>query len=369
MRLLLLLVLCMPLVTALTASPAQHTVYTPDGAAQYSVTVRNDEDRSIDVTVVPSGPFAEDIEAPASFALDPGEQRVMVVRVTVRDVQPGTLEGGLLIESRSAAGGTVSASGAVFHTIRLVTPEQGAFLDGELIAASSSVGSPTAVTLVLRNTGTEPVNAAVQLSAGDELLSEQAVALAPGAVQNVVAEWTPQRLGQYALEANAQYAGKELVLRQELTVGELSVSIVDVTFGAFVSGSPFRVSVITQSAWGQPLPVTASAAVLQDGRVIHAGESVPLTIAPGDSAAIPVFLESSGLREGEAALRVQLSYAGRQETLTTPIYIGEDAITIQPSGAAEEKVGWAGISLAALFVLIVIIIFIRRRRSSMGKGV
>lgn len=360
----LLLILLLPVAHALSASPASHMMYTPDGASSYPLTIHNDEGRAVEISITAVGPFSASVTVPEGFTLQPQERRTVDVRVAVpADARPGLLEGGLLIEARpTESASTVSAAGAVMHSIRLRTPLEGAFIEGEILPAGSAVGRPTTVTLVLTNTGTESVSATAAITRNGERLTSQAVELAPGAMRNVVGSWTPDQPGEHTVTAEVSYAGKELLLHSLVTVGDLSVAIEEITVGAFVLGQPFRASVHVRNQYGQALLVTPSASVLQNGSIRTAATGVAVSIPAGESAALPVFLESSGLAIGEAELRAQIIYAGQVATLTIPAAVYEDRLFIGTSAETSESRRWLPAVLVAVIVTVIIWFVLRSKK-------
>ena len=341
-------ILLLPTTFALTASPASVTFDSDDGDAQYTLTITNDESRPLAITLTPNGPLAPQLNLEEVFTLQPGTSRTVVIQLALPDsLQPGVVESGILIEARSASGGTVGATAALMHIIRLTTPQEGAFLAGELLSSSGIVGEEALITLALSNTGSETyvVSPTVFLDGKRIVLDD--VTLAAGASKDLVVPWTPRAIGQYEATATAAYAQKQATFGTTITVGELAVNITSIGYGDFSLGDPFRVSVSTLNRWGAPLPVEVRAMLFQNGSRLSEALAVRQTVEPLREEQFTLFLESTGAYVGPATIRVSAIFAGREVTQTRDVILGVDSIT--PYGARTDGLGLvAAISIIAL---------------------
>jgi hypothetical protein len=343
---------------ALTASPASHNSNYGDGEQRYSLTITNDEQRSLSVTLTPTGPLAQYITVPTEITLGPGEQKSVPVILSMPvSTQPGVLESGILIESRPVSAGTVSATSAVMHVIRVTTPKEGEFVAGELLVSSGIVHNPLAVTLVLENTGSVQTSGAVQFAIAGQSFSDQAFTLQPAQVSNVVVYWTPQRVGEYLVEATVSYAGKEETYQSQVIIGNLSVDIASIELSDFRLGDPFRVHINAKSEWGAPITVVASVAVDQGNGTVQSGSSTAVRAEPLTTTRIPVFIESAGLMPGVAFMSTSVVYAGQNKTTIYPVVIGVDSISFpeaEPRAAASKAPYVIGVLILLLLVGILL---------------
>jgi hypothetical protein len=364
MRYFIMFLLCISTVLGLTASPASHNSNYGDGEQEYVLTVRNDEQRSLSVTLTPTGPLAPHITVDKELTLAPGESKQVQVRVELPPTtQPGVLESGILIESRPVSSGTVAATSAVLHIIRVTTPKEGAFVAGELLASTGIVQSPVAITFVLRNTGSVQTSGTASFTIAGQDFSQQQFSLEPEQVQNIVVYWTPQRVGEYQVAATATYAGKEEQYETTVIVGNLSVDIAGIELSDFRLGDPFRVQVNARSAWGAPLSVSAAVAVQQGNTTVQAGRSTAVRLDPLTTARIPVFVESTGLSPGIAFLSTSVAYNGQNKTAVYPVVIGVDSIAVQQPQQLQRSQSIATtVAVIILLVLIAGFWFIRRKK-------
>lgn len=357
------LALFAPAAIAIQASPASFTHDSEKGSTTYTLTVRNDETRTLAITLTPNGPLAQYLDVEQAFSLEPGTARSVQVRLTLPDsLQPGTLESGILIEASTSATTTVGASAAVMHVVRLVTPYEGAFLAGELLSSAGIAGEEALITLALTNTGSENYDANPVVYIDGRAVQLEPVPLAPGETKAAVVPWTPRAIGQYEASAAVAYADKQASFATTITVGELDVEFTSTSYGAFLLGEPFRVSVGALNRWGADLPVELTVDFLQNGSRIATARQ-RLEIPPLREEQFTVFLESAGAVVGPATLRYTLVFAGRERTMEEQVVLGVDSILRVGSVAS----GPLGVFLAVLFVLLVAaaavyVLATRRRR-------
>lgn len=353
-------ILLSPAALALQASPASFTHASADGDTRYTLTVTNDEVRSLTLTLLPNGPLASYLDFEESFTLAPGESRAVLVRLRLPEsLQPGTVDSGILIEGSVAGGGTVAASTAVMHVVRLVTPQEGAFLAGELLSSSGIVGEEALITVALRNTGSQAYSATPTVFIDGRQVVLDSVLLTPGEVRSVVVPWTPRAVGQYDVTATVSYAQKQASFGTTITVGELDVEITSVAFGDFRLGEPFRVSVGVLNRWGAPLPVTVTSELFQNGNRVAIGGPLRQEVLPLRQESFVLFLESTGAVPGPASLKHTAVFAGRERVVNQDVVLGIDGIVLVGSG--EES--FLSVIIVVLLVLLTIGAFIIYRRT------
>jgi hypothetical protein len=347
----LLFVLCSIQVSALLVTPATHILTQGTTTDAYTISILNDEARPLTLTLTPTGPF--DISVTNSLTLQPGQRTSVPLRVEVPTLQPGRYVGGVLIESRPTEGDTVSATTAVQHSIRYTVPSTGVHFDATILSSTASVGNPAVITVVVTNTGSEPIEATVQLALENKSYSKQ-VAVQPGQQSNVLFDWTPTALGIYPATAAVIYAGATIERSTNITVGTLVVQIVDVTIGTLQLGEPFRVTLIAQNQWGAPLPTKVTTTLLQNGTIISTAQNT-LTLPAGERTPIILFVESTGVRADAAELRTVLYYADEKATDVQQLSFAS------PPVLQSNNRLWIVVVLL-LLLLIISIIFIRKRR-------
>jgi hypothetical protein len=360
------LIILAPHVVALTASPAAKTIlFEPNAIERYDITITNDETRTLSIAVTPTGPFADFIDVPTAIELEPGTSRTLGVRVRLpQDSQPGTIESGVLIEARPVGGGTVSASAAVLHLIRVQTPYEGAFLSGQLLTSSGIVGSEVLLTLSLVNTGSELVTTTPSIFLDGERRTLPEITLAPGATRDTSISWTPKAVGVYTASASVAYADKENRFSQTIVVGNLSVRITDIEYGAFQLGDPFRVSATVLNEWGASLPVQAIVTLEQNGATIGSAPAQGRVVSPLAEERLTAFVESAGASVGAATITVRISYAEKTLEQAYPVVLGVDSITPYEPRTAVTPI-WI-IVLAFVVLVLAATYFIYKKRALRG---
>lgn len=348
---------------ALLASPASHNI--PFGASSdsWSVSVTNDESQSLSITFEPTGPLAPIITVPAETALAPGEKHLFTFSVaSPPPTQPGTLESGVIIEANPLNGGTVSATTAVLHIIRLVTPEDGVYISGEILSNAASAGNPSIITLSLQSIGTLPAQGDVSISVGDLATRTQNFLIPPKSSANILLPWTPPHAGDYPITASVKYANKSLDLHSEIIVGNLSVRITSIDWSDFRLGQPFRVSANVTNDWGDTLPVVAKVSVKQlddKGGSIEQQTGSSTTVQVGSLAheSIPVFVESNNMHPGDATIGVTVEYANKQTSMEIPVIVGVDSLDRVTSNTSAPAANSHTILIVIFAIVIIIIIF------------
>jgi len=345
----LVIALLAPLTLALQASPASYTHQSAGGDARYTLTVTNDEQRALTITLTPNGPLATYLDFERSFTLESGASRAVPVRLRLPDsLQPGTVESGILVEASTASSGMMGASAAVMHIVRLVTPQEGAFLAGELLSSSGIVGEEALITVALTNSGSEDYTATPTVFIDGRSILLEGVPLAPGETRSVIVPWTPRAVGQYEATAAVSYATKQASFGTVITVGELDVEITRVSFGDFCLGDPFRVSVGVLNRWGAELPVTVRTELFQNGSRIATGGPLRQVVLPLREESFVLFIESTGATIGPASLKHTVEFAGRDRTMTQDVVLGIDSIVLV--GPPRES------TLVFIFLLIVALV-------------
>lgn len=356
-----------PAAVALTASPASKTVFfEPNTIERYDLTISNDETRTLVLRIAPTGPFAQYIDVPSEVELAPGASRTLGVRVRLpQDSQPGTIESGILIEARPVGGGTVSAAAAVLHIIRVQTPLEGAYLSGQILASSGIVGSEVLVTLSLENTGSEPVTTTPSLFLDGERRTLPVMTLAPGSKRDATISWTPKAVGVYTASASIAYADKENRVATSIVVGNLSMRITNIEFGAFQLGEPFRMSATVLNEWGEPLPAQAQVRLEQNGALISAAQAQGRVISPLSEERLTAFVESAGAVVGPATLSTRVSFADKTIERVDNVILGVDSITLyEPRTAVAGK--WLIVALV-LACIAAVTYFIYKKRGPRNK--
>jgi hypothetical protein len=357
MKYLLALLLIAP-VAALTASPAAYTIPSDMQSATYTLTLTNDEQQTLTLTLNPTGPLSAYITLNRTYTLAPGEQLRIPVRIQLpQATQPGTVTSGILIESQSVTEGTVAAATALMHTIRVVTPKEGMYIQAALLASSATAGNTATLTFSVTNTGTEPIDDVHgSLTVADESLRTLATTLAPGETKNLPVSWTPSAVGSYPVNAIVYYDGTEQPLATTVVVGNLTINITAVRISEFHAGDPFRVAVHLVSAWGEPLTAVASVTIQQNNTRLHS--QTIRTLQPLQPTIFPVFFESVELKPGEATVLVEVQYADKT---------AEQRIEwmIEPQSAEKNTIPLPVILVSIVLILMILVatIFIKRRGS------
>lgn len=330
-------------VIALQVSPASYRLSTSPQEQSYALSVTNDAPTAVLVKFVIEGEFADDISLPASVEIPAGESRSVVVSVAYKQRQPGYLESRILVEAKPLSLGTVTATAAVAHVMRLQTPLAGKHLDASLQFSAASVGQEVLFTIPVRNIGSEPIDAVrLELTVADETLQTTAQPLSVGEERNIVLSWTPQQTGEYPLSATVFYDGKKTEVSGSVTVGVLAAHIVGVEPGVFRLGDLFSLGVLVENEWGAVLPLRASAIMSQNSMVVR-GESTTVLAGGGSTVRVPVFLPSAGLKPGEANLTVAVQYAQQQVEHNYTAIIGLDSlrlVSISQSDSSSTKQSW-----------------------------
>ncbi len=343
MLLVILVVSSLSAASALTASPASKTIaFSANEVVRYDVLVRNDESSALEITISPTGALAIGgaLDVPPSVVISPGESRAIPVQIRLpANTVPGTSESGILFESRAVGAGTVAASSAVMHVIRVQTAKEGAFLTGELLSSSGIVGSEVLITLHLLNVGTQSISTQSSILLDGVRQEFAQVTILPGESRDLVASWNPRAVGVYTAVASVPYGSTELRVTSEIIVGALNVKILGINFGEFRLGDPFRVSVDVLNEWGAPLPVQAMF-ILEQNSTIGTATSASQTIMPLAEGRFTGFLETKSATAGPAVLRAKLIYADKVSEETRPIILGVDSIErpveVQP-GATSNR--------------------------------
>lgn len=349
---LLLLLLLLPSAAAFQVSPAAHRTLLED-AAPYELRLINDEGEALNITIK----AGENVTVrPATVALGP-EERETRVTVDPRGARPkpGKTSVPVVVTMTGRATGQFGGSVALQHTLVLVNPYDGAYVEGAL-----TITDGLAV-LALENLGERNTTVYADLEGPNETLSLGSRLLAgksQGKLERPL-NWSLAP-GGYDATAVLSYDDNGTVTRRASTsfaVGEPYVSL-ELPGATFTTGQIIEVPVRARLDWNRPIDARLHVTLQRGGERVSTITATK-TLSPRGETEYPAFLELAGVAAGNATLRIEVSGEGERLGSATL-----DVRLLPPPPEGERGFSLLLAGLALLLLLGILLTILRWRNKN-----
>lgn len=176
-------------------------------------------------------------------------------------------------------------------------------------------------------------------------------------------------IGEYEVRAFIEYDGKteEAKYSQKFNVGELSISILNITSRKFENNKINKFDIVVESKWNKPADVYANI-ILTDlsGVEITKFKTQTVTVEGWRQGVVPVYFDVKNIENDNYMLKIVLNYAEKTSVRTFVVHIGdvgEAEIVEEMPGMPKQSIIIILLStVIGLLVVIVLMMFFKRRR-------
>ena len=395
---LLFLALVSPSAYALGIAPSRIIIPYSPGNHTVEFRIINDDHATETLSIAAGGELGEYATLDSSSLSITAEQREIPVRYTidlpaeadVHSLEPGQRNLDISVTERAENGGSsqgaaVGVGLALTHQLKVDVPYPGTYAEGLLFIVQQTVQSPITFSVALYNKGSVPFTAEgtvvmkdpsdpANATIGGVFLSS--ATLRPGGQAKL--EGTLDRRappGAYEAQALIKYAGKNLLLEEQFSVGKWLVNITTINVSDFKLGSIAKFDIALSNDWNLPANITADVAISdRSGRAIAQPLPTTLLIRRYANSTLNVFWDTTGLSPGYYSLKLRLAYADKAPEYLYYLNVSANTIMIsqQPppesiaQGFALSAAETTTIVIASLIVIVLLngvwLFFIRRAK-------
>ncbi len=376
-------------VLALGVAPSRETIDYKQGKQTINARIINNDRADMRLAIYSQGEFAEYVkidqpiitvskdqaEKPFTYQIDlpqglkPGTQTLKIIVVQLPDTFAQsdenlvvTDEKAILFENKDKES-MIGATTAVIHQLQIRVPYPNSFLEGRFYISEGKVGDVLTFTVPVVNRGTNPTDAYADIvikgPTNEEIASFKTdlQAIQGGQESKLVAEWKADiNQGVYLAEAIVHYGGEFFTLRKEMNVGNVFVSIDDISVDGFKLGGIAKFDVRIKNQWNEEIKdVYGEVKVLdQDGKGIASVKTLSTDLPALQEDTINAYWDTTSIDVGRYDVNVILYYAGKTTEKLFQTVVGIDKITVGQIGTGKVAGGEeSGTNLTLILILLV----------------
>ncbi len=270
-------------------------------------------------------------------------------------------------EVPSAGTSTMTAFSSISSQIYIRIPYPEKFIEAALSAPNVNVSMPVPFTISLKSLGMEDVLASGIIKITDSqgrnlgtLYTQQIMvkSLESGVIG---ADWdsTGNPPGIYNAKATVEYGGDSPALTGTVfRLGDIYIDINNITVPEEINpGDIVKFFIISESFWNMKIEnVYIDLEVYRDGAMVGSSTSESFDMGPWEEKTVTVYLDTSGMEEGEYDAVFRAHYSGKQteKSIKFEIKQPQDMLLLL-------------ILIAAIIAAAILAILIRKRRKRHGE--
>ena len=385
----LLLVIILSInVNALGVAPSREIIDFEPGKQTLQARIINNDRVDMRLAVYPQGELAQYVtlqENQVTVNSDEGERTINYEIDLPANLSPGTRElqiviiqlpetfgegdqylivagdGTLLFDSREQES-MISATTAVIHQLQVRVPYPDSHIEGRLYVSEGKVGETLTVTVPVVNRGTKTTDVYAEIIMKGPTNEELAViktdtaALEAGKETNLFGEWKADvNQGLYLAEVKVHYKDKFFTLRKVFHVGNIFVSIEDLSVKSFKLGGIAKFDVGIKNKWNQEITdIYGELNILEeDGGALNTVKTLSTDLDAQEDGELNGYWDTTGVNVGRYDVNVILHYAGKTTEKLFQTVVSIDKITIGQIGAGKVTGGETGGNTTALLIILV----------------
>lgn len=351
----------------LLSPPLYELEFKPNLEQDCGFAVKNTASTPLDFWIQVTGDLNESIK-PGEAAMNINPEIWHNVPCTIKlpeDIPPGLHENKVVIMEGSKKANTVGAVAGVGLLIYIRKPYPGKYLDAGLQVSDTPINTPVEIKLTLTSRGSETINSAkttfyIYTPTGKLLatLPGENIQIPPSATREITTTWQHSEAGTYKAVAEIEYDGNKIKPEKEFRLGDLVVTIINVTADDTTIGTIAKVKVKIQSFWNSNIDKAYTSLEVKDekGITLTRSDSPSVTLTPWDAREMLLYFDTEGMQPGKYSLITTLYYADKSASMTGSINL------LKPFPLLLV----AGISLLVL-ILILIILYLKFRKREENK--
>ncbi len=368
---------------ALGISPAIKEVKFSPGLSENVELAIAGESKPFDVNIISTGELAEFVHFTATQLTVPPEGLAFSYNFTLpMQLAPGRHKASIVVEQKSLAQESgagkpmFGATPAVGHVLAVDVPYEAKYVEITVQATNANIGEVVNLKIIVNNLGNEDIS--IARGAIDILDNENKKIISietdskgvpKGEKAELYAYWTPRNVapGVYTAKARVDYDGKSAEAESAFRIGDLVVSITDLSPKEFEMDSITKIKIDIESFWSSKIPSAyAVVTISKDGKDYSTIKTPSVDLGPMAKAQLETYLDTHGLAEGEYDANIKLIYADKQTDKTVKITV------VKKTESGTSIVAVVAVIAVIVLIMLAVYIFIRyyskRKKSKAGKG-
>jgi hypothetical protein len=311
--------------------------------------------------------FTYTLDLPAT--LTPGTRELGIVIVQLPDTfvesdnNLVTKDGTSVLFNKKEKNSMVSATSAVSHQLLVRVPYPDSYLEGSMYISEGKVGDTLTFTMPVVNRGSKSVEVYADITIKGPTNEEIATfktdktSLEGSKETSLIGTWKADvNQGLYYAEAVIHYGDKYIVVRKEFMIGNLFISVEDLSVQGFKLGGIAKFDVNLKNKWNQDIKdVYGELNVLdQEGKGLATVKTLSTDLPGYGDGTINGYWDTTGVEVGKYDVNVVLHYAGKTTEKLFQTVVGIDKITVGQPGTGQVT-GAKGTSSGIIPILVVVV--------------
>ncbi|MBD3209243.1 hypothetical protein GF367_02385 [Candidatus Woesearchaeota archaeon] len=374
---LIVLVLCSSSVMALGVVPSsQERVFEPGQTHTYQLKILNNEGAQKTVNLYVIGDLAPFLSLDRDALSFSSGQREAFVTVTLRQPRSasvqGRVEGKVVVQEHSRAGGQIAASLSVVSRFTLVVPYAGTYAEAKLFVGDFDRGKQGNFIIEVRNLGEEDIAEAQAYFKVLNMGTYETVATLTSEPRRIPKEesafftvpWRPDvPRGSYRVVATVAYDGETVEAEESFAIGQRSVAIDAITVNEFSLGGIAKFNILLRNEWSGALSGVYAEVTITQGDERYAFSTTQTVDLPGSgSRLVNAYWDTGNVVPGAYDMEVVVYYSGEQVQKSFDIVVKQDSIEtgftgqVVGGGRDGEQEPISPVSLLVVLVVIVLVV-------------
>lgn len=354
---------------ALGISPAIKEVKFSPGLSENAELSIAGETKPFDINVISIGELAEFVHLSATQLTVPPQGLTISYNFTLpMQLTPGRHKASIVIEQKpsvqeSGAGKPMfGATPAVGHVLAVDVPYEAKYARITVEATNANIGEIVNLKVIINNLGNEDISLAKSVidifdNENKKIISIEtdSKGVPKGEKTELYAYWTPKNIspGIYTAKAKVDYDGKSAEAESTFRIGDLSISIIDLSPKEFEIDSITKVKIDIESFWSSKIPSAyAIVTISKDSKDYFTTKTPSTDLGPLAKIQLETYLDTHGFAEGEYDANIKLIYSDKQADKTVKITVTKTKKT--ESGTSIMAV----VMVVAVILLIILVVYI-----------
>ncbi|MBI2136835.1 hypothetical protein HYU06_07220 [Candidatus Woesearchaeota archaeon] len=351
-------------VLALGISPAITEVSFSPGLSENVELSIAGEAKPFDINVISIGELAEFVHLTATQLTVPPQGLAISYNFTLpMQLTPGRHKASIVVEQKtpvqeSGAGKPMfGATPAVGHVLAVDVPYEAKYAMITVEATNANIGEIVNLKVIINNLGNEDISLAKSVigifdNENKKIISIEtdSKGVPKGEKAELYAYWTPKNIspGVYTAKAGVDYDGKSTEAESTFRIGDLSISIIDLSPKEFEIDSITKVKIDIESFWSSKIPSAyAIVTISKDSKDYFTTKTPSVDLGPLVKTQLEAYLDTHGLTEGEYDANIKLRYSDKQTDKKVKIRVTK-----------IKKIEGPGTSIVTIVVAIAVIVLI-----------
>lgn len=288
--------------------------------------------------------------------------------VTLKLKLPQTLESGQHVvnlhgseQFESEAG--IQAGSGVTIPIRVFVPYEGKYIQADMQISNINLNDEGIITINVKNIGSEKIeelyakitlfsnnNPVKQLQTNKSPINpDQTIAL------NAKFSTTDLKEGQYNAKATIFFDSQQETLEKEFIIGDLIVEILNYTTQV-IEHKINKFHITYQSKWNNPIiNIFTDIEISKNNQILLTTKTPTTVLESREIKQIETFLDLSDISIGEYDIKFLLNYQNKQSSKQGKLYVTKEGLTLSLTTIV-------GLTIALLLIILILVYILSKRK-------